>query len=127
MPEVESSVEKLDLSDNIIDEIEDYAFDFFDSLTVLNLSSNHLTTIGKKVLTKSLGLHELYLDNNKLEGLKRDAFEYLTDLKKLILDGNPTLNFNKTVFPKQMISLEILSLDHCNITSLPDGIFKNLK
>jgi len=81
------TLEKLDLSENKINSIDDDAFDGLENLVELDLSFNELrylpTSIGK--LTK---LKRLNLSGNKINSLPRE-FENLTSLEFLDFDSNP--------------------------------------
>lgn len=81
------TLEKLDLSENKINSIDDEAFDKLENLIELDLSFNELqylpTSIGKL-----RNLKKLNLSGNKISFLPRE-FENLTSLEYLDFDGNP--------------------------------------
>lgn len=82
-----STLERLDLSENKINSIEDDAFEGLENLVELDLSFNELsylpTSIGR--LKK---LKKLNLSGNKISNLPRE-FENLHSLEFLDFDGNP--------------------------------------
>lgn len=127
-PGQETTIESLDLSDNIIDQIDSHAFDVLTTLRTLKLSHNHIKKIGPNIFTEEFGevLMHLYLDNNQIERITSKTFSKLTELTILVLDSNPIKELPKNAFPESLKNLEELSLDYCNIDKLDDEIFKNL-
>lgn len=81
------TLEKLDLSENKINSIEDDAFVGLENLEELDLSFNELTYLPSSVgkLTK---LKKLNLSGNKIGSLPKE-FENLISLESLGLDNNP--------------------------------------
>jgi len=130
VPKIAETVEKLDLSSNIIEFIEAKTFDDLISLKVLKLSYNHLTFDKmENVFTKSLGEHLDRLDldyNRQLTKVSDGFFDNLSHLKTLVLDGNKRLILTKNSFGKGLENLEVLSMDDCNLQNLPNGVFDNL-
>jgi internalin A len=81
------TLEKLDLSKNIIASIDDDAFVELENLTELDLSFNELTYLPSS-LGKLTKLKRLNLSGNKISSLPKE-FENLVSLESLDLDGNP--------------------------------------
>lgn len=98
-------------------------------LVTLDLSYNRLGHLPRKIFGGGQGLEwklkNLYLDNNQLEKIEDHAFEDLTFLEKIVLDENHGLNLTDNTFGK-LASLKELSLDGCNLRSLPPKIFEHL-
>lgn len=82
-----TTLEKLDLSENKITEIDDDAFAELVNLIELDLSFNDLTYLPSS-LGKLTKLKRLNLSGNKIGSLPKE-FENLVSLEFLDLDGNP--------------------------------------
>ncbi|KAG8449012.1 hypothetical protein GDO86_015903 [Hymenochirus boettgeri] len=84
-------LEELHLDDNSISTVgvEDGAFREAISLKMLFLSKNHLSSIPVGL---PLGLLELRLDENRIATISDQAFQNLTSVERLILDGNLLTN-----------------------------------
>lgn len=70
-------------------------------------------------------LRELYLNNNPLKSVK-NIFEEMPHLEKLVLDEVVGLDLQETFSGFSLTHLKYLSLQNCNITSLPDDIFQDM-
>uniref|UniRef100_A0AC34GQZ7 Uncharacterized protein n=1 Tax=Panagrolaimus sp. ES5 TaxID=591445 RepID=A0AC34GQZ7_9BILA len=129
MPDNAEKVTRLQISYNFITDIENNAFDVFHELETLEMRSNLLTDIDDHVLTKKLGktLQTLYLDHNKFEIISSNAFIHLHNLKELHVSSNPIKKFRKETFPEALANLKFLHLGSCNIKTLDDDVFENLK
>ncbi|XP_073494183.1 leucine-rich repeat transmembrane protein FLRT2 [Phyllobates terribilis] len=84
-------LEELHLDDNSISTVgvEDGAFREAISLKLLFLSKNHLSSVPVGL---PFGLQELRLDENRIARISEQAFQNLTGLERLILDGNLLTN-----------------------------------
>ncbi|KAM9294652.1 leucine-rich repeat transmembrane protein FLRT2 [Gastrophryne carolinensis] len=84
-------LEELHLDDNSISTVgvEDGAFREAVSLKLLFLSKNHLSSVPVGL---PLVLQELRLDENRIARISDQAFHNLTNLERLILDGNLLTN-----------------------------------
>ncbi|CAH2327953.1 leucine-rich repeat transmembrane FLRT2 [Pelobates cultripes] len=84
-------LEELHLDDNSISTVgvEDGAFREAISLKLLFLSKNHLSSVPVGL---PLCLQELRLDENRIATISDQAFQNLTNLERLILDGNLLTN-----------------------------------
>lgn len=84
-------LEELHLDDNSISTVgvEDGAFREAVSLKLLFLSKNHLSSVPVGL---PFGLQELRLDENRIATISDQAFQNLTGLERLILDGNLLTN-----------------------------------
>uniref|UniRef100_A0A183CPP9 LRRCT domain-containing protein n=1 Tax=Globodera pallida TaxID=36090 RepID=A0A183CPP9_GLOPA len=130
LPGKETNVLSLDLSSNLISDIQPGTFNQFTKLQVLMLTHNKLDSqqISVDVFTPGLGksLHHLYLDYNFITTLDEGVFGNLSKLKKLVLDGNREIQLLRGVFTNAFDVLEVLSLDKCGIKELDEDIFANL-
>ncbi|OCT65102.1 leucine-rich repeat transmembrane protein FLRT2 [Xenopus laevis] len=86
-----SKLEELHLDDNSISTVgvEDGAFREAISLKMLFLSKNHLSSVPVGL---PLCLQELRLDENRIATISDQAFQNLTNVERLILDGNLLTN-----------------------------------
>ncbi|XP_063804275.1 leucine-rich repeat transmembrane protein FLRT2 [Pseudophryne corroboree] len=84
-------LEELHLDDNSISTVgvEDGAFREAVSLKLLFLSKNHLSSVPVGL---PFDLQELRLDENRIARISDQAFQNLTSLERLILDGNLLTN-----------------------------------
>uniref|UniRef100_A0A914Y3W9 Uncharacterized protein n=1 Tax=Panagrolaimus superbus TaxID=310955 RepID=A0A914Y3W9_9BILA len=136
LPGHESKVEALHFYYNNIATIEDGTFDKFTSLKILSMKFNELKSMNDTILTKQLGstLTELDLSMNGLKNLSTSVFQHLTKLTSLNLHENSRINLiskingiNVTIFPEALSNLKTLDLRLCNIKTLDDNIFINLR
>ncbi|KAM4019449.1 leucine-rich repeat-containing protein 26 [Anomaloglossus baeobatrachus] len=79
----------LDLSSNQLATIKQEVFKPLLSLNTLNLGNNQISWLPRNVLENLVNLHTLYLHNNALTGLRMDILYNLPALNQLRLDGNP--------------------------------------
>ncbi|KAM6970720.1 leucine-rich repeat transmembrane protein FLRT1 [Aplochiton taeniatus] len=84
-------LEKLHLDDNSVStvSIEDQAFADNPRLRLLFLSRNHLSSIPSGL---PASLEELRLDDNRISTIPTHAFRGLSNLRRLVLDGNLLAN-----------------------------------
>uniref|UniRef100_A0AC34F6E6 Uncharacterized protein n=1 Tax=Panagrolaimus sp. ES5 TaxID=591445 RepID=A0AC34F6E6_9BILA len=136
LPGHESKIEVLKLCSNLIERVEDEAFDKFASLKILDLESNRLTLISDKILTQKLGLSlmKLNLASNDLHNLSITVFQHLTKLESLNLRFNERINLvseingkNVSIFPEALSNLKTLNLESCNIQNFDENVFINLR
>uniref|UniRef100_A0A0K0EL75 LRRCT domain-containing protein n=1 Tax=Strongyloides stercoralis TaxID=6248 RepID=A0A0K0EL75_STRER len=125
IPNYEEDIVEMDLSYNHIHTLGPNLFSDFKKLKVLKLSHNRITKISP--FTGLPLLHKLHLDNNILGTLPRNVFESLKNLNELVLDGNEAINLDNDIFGKGLQKLTILSLDYCELSEIPHNVFKNLK
>lgn len=116
-------VEHLDLSGNLFSEFPTQYADI-DSLIYLDLSNNHIATVGARSLIGFGSLITLKLANNSImswEDLSpNEAFKYTPKLKRLNLQGNQLGNFGSGESFELLMSLSLTELDisSCGITKL---------
>ncbi|ODM92340.1 Fibroblast growth factor receptor 1 [Orchesella cincta] len=71
---------------------------------------------------------DLDLSKNKIEVLNPDVFAGLTKLRRLNLRSNPIQRFEADkVFPRGLAMVTYLDLSQCNLSSLPEKVFENMK
>lgn len=116
------SIERIDLSINLISEIDEDVFDNLTSLAVIELGFNRLTAIPMLLTTPKLVA--LFLALNQITEIG-DTFEYLPQLKQLDLSYNPiSLNDSSGLYALE--DLESLELHGCNLTEIDDELFTHL-
>ncbi|XP_039176395.1 leucine-rich repeat transmembrane protein FLRT3 [Crotalus tigris] len=112
-------LEELHLDDNSVSavSIEDGAFRDNIYLRLLFLSRNHLSTIPWG-LPKTI--EELRLDDNRISTISELSLQDLTNLKRLVLDGNLLNNhgLGEKVF-RNLVNLTELSLVRNSLTAAP--------
>ncbi|XP_026673875.1 leucine-rich repeat neuronal protein 3-like [Ceratina calcarata] len=130
-------IKKLILQHNEITSIDDRAFKQIINLTELDLSYNYLTgeALRPSVFEGKFSpfayeplekLVTLNMAHNKLHWLNQDIFEHMSSLKILNLSGNPLTNIDArtTIALSSLSQLEELDLSYCNLTTLPEHLFR---
>ncbi|XP_043553093.1 leucine-rich repeat transmembrane protein FLRT2 [Chiloscyllium plagiosum] len=115
-------LEKLHLDDNSISTvgIEDGAFREATNLKLLFLSRNHLSSVP---IGLPLGLEELRLDENRISMVPELAFQNLTHLQRLVLDGNLLTDGGIAEGAlEQLVKLTELSLVRNSLTVPPPNL-----
>lgn len=87
--DIPPDIVKLDLSNNVIKQLQSKEFEEFHSLKVLNLSNNGLDAIDPAAFSGLVNLHELDLSNNNLYNFQYGVLEDLYFLRQLWLRDNP--------------------------------------
>ncbi|XP_017880863.1 leucine-rich repeat-containing protein 70-like [Ceratina calcarata] len=120
-----SSVQALDLSDNIISSLHNFELRDLGltNLKYLNLSTNAISEINLSAFVGLRDLKVLDLSKNRLESISDDLFEENKNLRILKLSRN---NFKSYVPKLRVPSLMELSLDSCQINHLPSDTFNGL-
>ncbi|KAK0071345.1 hypothetical protein PV325_013070, partial [Microctonus aethiopoides] len=129
-------INKLILRFNKIVRIDDKVFEQIRNLTELDLSHNHLTS---DMLRPSIfqgrynpnqweplpKLRVLNLGHNNLHTLNPDIFAHVPDIEVLILSGNPLdiIDHSSILALSSLYYLQELSLEYCNLQTLPDHLF----
>lgn len=111
------TLKRIDLSGNQITEIEDKAFSQLPELEHLTLSENNLIRL--PALPPKLETLSAQYNRIKSNGIKRNAFKNLSNLRNLYLGYN-RLDKVPANLPQ---SLHILHLQHNNISSITDNTF----
>lgn len=130
------NIKYLNLSNNIIEQIEDGAFTNLTQLVVLDLSNNHLTTNNLKPeslhggyspteFQPLLALKVLKLGNNNLHSLNKDLFEHTPALEELYLDTNQfkVIDYSTLFAIADLPNLRVIDLSYMELDSIADDIF----
>uniref|UniRef100_H3BHX2 Mimecan n=1 Tax=Latimeria chalumnae TaxID=7897 RepID=H3BHX2_LATCH len=112
-----ATLKVIDLTGNLIEEIEDGAFSKLLLLEALLLAENRLTRI--PALPPKLQLFNANNNRIKNKGIKANAFKKLNNLSYLYL----THNVLEKVPPQIPDTLRVLHLQFNNITSITDDTF----
>ncbi|CAL8090647.1 unnamed protein product [Orchesella dallaii] len=89
---------------------------------IRTIHRNAFSTSGGNVIT------DLDLSENNIEVLDPEVFGGLANLRTLILRGNPINRFQtEKVFPPGLSGLTNIDLSFCELDSLPDNAFDNLR
>lgn len=90
--EFQFNLVRLNLSYNVIRELHKDAFKGLKQLAVLDLQGNNLEELAQPVAFRDLqSLRVLDLSRNNIISISVGAFDYLTDLRRLLLTGNQLL------------------------------------
>ena len=116
----------LDLSRNMLTSqwIRERMFHGLIRLVILRLSFNHLATLDASIFKDLISLQALYLDNNRIETIRADAFLLLANLHVLDLSNNRLTTVDPRLF-SNLIVLQQLYLDHNKIRQLDENSLKN--
>ena len=122
-------LEKLDLSLNFIKKLDEGAFSKLKRLKWLNLNSNQILELGSNKFLGLRNLEYLFLsgvmnERMKFDGnrIEKDAFNGLTNLKKLSLDWNSLEYIDPEAF-SHTPKLNELSLKHNRLESIDPKVF----
>lgn len=61
-----------------------------------------------------------------LTNLSNDLFKKLSNLEKIVLDGNQNLIITRDIFKKNLDKLRTLSMNDCNLKDLDEDLFDEL-
>lgn len=146
--EFQMNLIKLNLSHNLIRDLHRDSFKGLNKLAALDLTGNQIEEINDRMSFKDLySLQDLNLSKNNIYVIEAGVFDYLTDLKRLILSQNQLMkipenaiqNLGKLIeidlnlnfidnlsFPSTLNSLEVLKVRSNLIRSLSNETFENL-
>ncbi|KAL0268480.1 UNVERIFIED_CONTAM: hypothetical protein PYX00_010408 [Menopon gallinae] len=146
--EFQINLTNLNVSSNMVKQLHKDSFKGLKKLTVLDLSGNLIEEVSDRTSFKDLtNLEELNLSRNKIYMIETGVFDYLINLKRLIMHDNELLKvpenavntLNNLVemdlngnliedlsFPSNLNNLEVLKLRSNVITSLGNDSFSNL-
>ncbi|KAJ8289023.1 hypothetical protein COCON_G00016820 [Conger conger] len=115
-------LEELHLDDNSISTVgvEEAAFREAISLKLLFLTKNHLSSVP---IGLPVDLKELRLDENRIAVIAEEAFKNVTELERLILDGN--LLTDEGIAPdtfQDLVNLRELSMARNSLTVPPSNL-----
>ncbi|PIK53506.1 hypothetical protein BSL78_09600 [Apostichopus japonicus] len=118
------SLETLVLSENMISDIAEGAFDGLNLLRNLDISGNYLTSVpGWMFAANFTALEKIFLQENRIERIFPEAFAGLTSLRSLTLESNLIKELPSDVFPP---SLEYLQLGENPIKYLDVNVVSEL-
>lgn len=114
------SLRKLDISGNMITELGDYTIRrwMIVSLKQLNLSNNVINRINESSLMGQSGLEKLDLSGNKITTFRPQTFVYPPRLQWLSLANNSHLHVPQDAPLLESRSLKVLHLEYCNISKI---------
>ncbi|XP_077294345.1 uncharacterized protein LOC143916928 [Arctopsyche grandis] len=116
-------------------EIEDGAFKNVKTMKFLDLGYNKLTGLKGKIFqaypdeSPDIDLEILNLGSNLIHSLERKMFKNTPNLKTLYLNDNPidTIDSVTILAISRVVKLEVLDISRTGIKKLPDELFKQLK
>ncbi|XP_028844916.1 leucine-rich repeat transmembrane protein FLRT2 [Denticeps clupeoides] len=115
-------LEELYLDDNSISTVgvEEGAFREAVSLKILFLTKNHLSSVP---IGLPADLKELRLDENRIAVISEEAFQNVTSLERLLLDGNLLVDegISRGAF-QSLVNLRTLSLARNSLTAPPSHL-----
>uniref|UniRef100_A0A0K0FF06 Gp150 protein (inferred by orthology to a D. melanogaster protein) n=1 Tax=Strongyloides venezuelensis TaxID=75913 RepID=A0A0K0FF06_STRVS len=114
---IQSLIEKLDLSQNKLRNLEINGFWHFPSLKNLNISKNRIYDIPGGVFRQLKNLELLDLSYNYLYKIERAYFSDLVGLKTMYLNNNNVSNISEAVFFLQK-NLTLLDVSHNKLKGL---------
>ncbi|XP_067661653.1 CD180 antigen-like [Haliotis asinina] len=125
-----SRAQVLDLSENLISEVDFNAFQGMSDLEVLDLSSNVITGFHDNTFRDLLNLHTLIVANNSLEThFHHQKFKYtfssLESLKTVDLSSNSITHMEASTFDKNHALVNI-SLASNKLPTISPFVFKDL-
>ncbi|XP_007435975.1 vasorin isoform X2 [Python bivittatus] len=115
-----STLQLLDLSQNLISSLPRNVFQPLPGLYNLDLSSNQLQEITNESFHGLHLLERLYLDRNRIQVIHPAAFDSLENLLELKLQDNQL----QTVPPLNLPTLLLLDISRNKITALEGGTFQ---
>jgi len=116
---------RLTLSNNMINQIEDNAFESAPSLDYLDLKNNMITALTVRTFAGLPNLLDLHLDHNKIVNLTNSVFAVTPKLRYLSIDWTPLKQVSNETF-RNLGSLVELSIDHAELSFLPPDTMKYL-
>ena len=103
------TLQEIVLDDNLIEDIEPFAFEGLPYIRGLNMSRNNLKIMKPNMFRALTGLKKLCIMNSQLEYIETDAFRDLDALNELNLSNNTLRDIKNNVFI-DLPTLEILNL-----------------
>ena len=115
----------VDLSNNMIDDIEIGVFSHLQKCRLLELYSNNLTHLKPGMFSGLLALGELNLDHNPISVIETGTFSDLNNCRHLTLSNNALVHLVPGMF-KSLVELEVLDISHNQIRVIEPGTFSDL-
>ena len=119
------SLRDLDLSSNALEEVHYNLFKYNSNLKTLDLSSNRLTTLPGAVFQPVKSLQVLNLGDNQFKSVPKSALAFAVHLYTLNMNENPLSDLTSNSFAN-MNKLQKLSLRGCQIDGFAPGLFDPL-
>ncbi len=119
------TVRLLDLGNNKLTTIQPDAFIGLTNLQILWLGGNQLTTIQPGAFNGLTNLQILGLNHNQLQTIQPNAFNGLGNLQDLYLDKNQLTTIQPNAF-NGLGSLQYLGLNHNQLQTIQPGAFNGL-
>lgn len=124
---IQSSVKKINLGNNLIDNIEHVRWP--EPLTNLVLIHNNLTHLKARAFGTVPNLSQLWLSHNQISQIDDEALDGLTSLTRLSIESNELTSFNMRIL-KGTPKITFIHLSE-NMINLPEqtkfGTFRHLK
>jgi Leucine-rich repeat (LRR) protein len=117
---------QLNLEGNEISEIIPENFQEKSSLEFLHLGNNFIQHLEIDVFRGFVNLKILILVGNKLQFLHPDTFVGLPNLQRIFLSNNPGLQIPTDRHFINSLSVKVLRISGCNITSISVQLFANI-
>ncbi|VDD87512.1 unnamed protein product [Enterobius vermicularis] len=119
LKDVGETLELLDLSNNALTTVPSDALSTTKNLRYLDLSYNKISTLRKIDLRHMDKLIEIRLNDNALTSIGDGAFDELTQLQYLYLQRNGLTNFDSSRLLDGLKKLEVLDLSCNNLEKVP--------
>lgn len=122
IPNLKSSIEILDFSENRLNELQADTFTNYPNIKFLYLTENQLYRIDKDAFAPLVYLQTLDLSNNVILELPETVFQ-LPSLRNLYLKNNPLLHLsisNLEIRKPIKAPLELLDISNCKLERLPN-------
>ncbi|CAK1584859.1 unnamed protein product [Parnassius mnemosyne] len=120
-----SDITELDISNQYLTSIEDYAFMGLDNLEILLLNDNKIKSLSNKSFRYLQNVKEINLSNNKLIKINFEKIDLL-NLGYLSLRNNLINDIKQEDFNK-LTHLQVLDLSNNNISKIESSSFKELQ
>ena len=118
-------IKELDLSNNLVESINDRIFEPLGNLTRMVLRINRISELKDNIFKNLNNLRELDLSKNQIKSISENAFAGLNNLERLNLSINSLKQCNKNIF-KHLIKLEELDISYNLLESLNDSQFDGM-
>lgn len=114
----------VNISNNLINEIENGTFWNLNRLSYIDLSGNHLKSIKNYHFVKLNDLLELFLAKNKISSIEEEAFSTLPNLQIIDLSYNKVVYIQEKLFSRNS-KLEYVNLSYNYITKIDPKCFSS--
>lgn len=120
------NVNRIVLTSNEIEAIEDNAFISLENLSYLSLQNNKIKILNPKAFNQLIHLNEFYMQNNKLSFLSNNSFHFMesNNFKIMHFSTNELTVIEPFCFKD--INISMLMLDNNPLNSLNESSFINV-